>query len=58
MPISIERLGSSTVMTGSGCGSSRLASVSPMVISAMPAIAAISPGPASSASTRSSASVT
>ena len=28
MPISIERLGSSTVMTGSGCGSSRLASVS------------------------------
>ena len=47
MPMVMDRLGSSTVMTGSGRGSSGSASVSPMVISAMPATAAISPGPAS-----------
>ncbi len=57
MPIVIEIDGSSIVMTGSGRGSSGSASVSPMVISAMPAIAMMSPGPADSAGTRSSASV-
>ena len=41
--------GSSTAITGSGCGSSGSAIVSPMVISGMPATAMISPGPASSA---------
>ena len=46
MPIVIEMDGSSIVMTGSGRGSSGSASVSPMVISAMPAIAMMSPGPA------------
>ncbi len=54
----MARLGSSTVITGRGRGSSGSASVSPMVISATPATAAISPGPASAASTRSRASVT
>ena len=58
IPMVMDRLGSSTVMTGSGRGSSGSARVSPMVISAMPATAAISPGPASAASTRSRASVT
>ena len=58
IPIVIERLGSSTVDTGSGRGSSGSASVSPIVTSGRPATATISPGPASSASTRSSASVT
>ena len=57
MPIVTEIDGSSTVMTGSGRGSSRSASVSPIVTSACPATAMISPGPASAASTRSSASV-
>ena len=57
MPTVIEMLGSSMVMTGSGRGSSRSASVSPMVISGMPAMAMMSPGPADSAGTRSSASV-
>ncbi len=58
IPIVIESDGSSTVITGSGRGSSGSASVSPIVTSGMPATAMISPGPASSASTRSSASVT
>ena len=58
MPIVTLREGSSTVITGSGRGSSGSASVSPIVTSGMPATAMISPGPASSASTRSSASVT
>ena len=58
MPIVTDSDGSSTVITGSGRGSSRSASVSPIVTSGMPATAMISPGPASSASTRSSASVT
>ena len=58
IPIVIERLGSSTPMTGSGRGSSGSASVSPIVTSGRPATATSSPGPASSASTRSSASVT
>ena len=57
MPIVIEIAGSSTLMRGSGRGSSTSARVSPMVISAMPAIATMSPGPAFSAVTRSSASV-
>ena len=48
MPIVIERLGSSTRMAGSGRGSSGSARVSPMVTSAKPATATISPGPASS----------
>ena len=58
MPIVTDSDGSSTVITGSGRGSSMSASVSPIVTSAIPAIATISPGPASSAATRSSASVT
>ena len=58
MPSVIDSDGSSTVVTGSGRGSSGSASVSPIVTSGRPAIATISPGPASSASTRSSASVT
>ena len=58
MPISIERLGSSTLITGSGRGSSGSVSVSPMCTSSMPAMAMISPGPASSTATRVSSSVT
>ena len=50
--------GSSTTLTGSGRGSSASAIVSPIVTSGKPASATISPGPASSAGTRSSASVT
>ena len=57
IPSTIESEGSSTVITGSGRGSSGSASVSPIVISSIPATAMISPGPASSAGTRSSASV-
>ena len=45
IPIVIESEGSSTAMTGSGRGSSGSASVSPIVTSAMPATAMISPGP-------------
>ncbi len=58
MPTITDSDGSSTVITGSGRGSARSASVSPIVTSASPARAMISPGPASSASTRSSDSVT
>ena len=58
IPTVTDSEGSSTVITGSGRGSSGSASVSPIVISGMPATAMISPGPACSASTRSSASVT
>jgi hypothetical protein len=57
MPIVIDSEGSSTEITGSGRGSSGSASVSPIVTSSRPARAMISPGPASVASTRSSASV-
>ena len=46
-PIVIDIAGSSTVITGSGRGSSGSASVSPIVTSAIPATAMISPGPAS-----------
>ena len=45
MPIVIEIDGSSTVMTGSATGFSMSASVSPIVISGMPATAMMSPGP-------------
>ena len=58
MPITTDSEGSSTVITGSGRGSSRSASVSPIVMSGSPATAMISPAPASSTGTRSSASVT
>ena len=58
MPIVIESDGSSTLITGNGRGSAGSASVSPIITSGMPATAISSPGPASSASTRSSASVT
>jgi hypothetical protein len=58
IPIVTDREGSSTVITGSGRGSSADASVSPIVISGIPATEMISPAAASSASTRSSASVT
>ncbi len=57
VPIVIEIAGSSTVISGSGCGSFGSARVSPIMISGMPAIAMMSPGPALSAGTRSSASV-
>ena len=58
MPMVTDSDGSSTVMTGSGWGSSASVRVSPIVISGIPATEMISPGPASAASTRSSASVT
>ena len=55
----IEMAGSSTVISGSGRGSSGSARVSPIVMSGMPATATMSPGPAlDSAGLRSSASVT
>ena len=58
MPTVMAKVGSSTVMAGSGRGSSGSARVSPMVTSARPATPAISPGPTSSVGTRSEASVT
>ncbi len=59
-PMVMLMVGSSMVMTGSGRGSSGSARVSPIMISAMPATAMMSPGPApvGGASTRSRASVT
>ena len=48
MPIVIDSAGSSTVITGSGRGSSASASVSPIVMSSKPATATSSPGPAES----------
>ena len=45
IPIVIASLGSSTVITGSGRGSSGSASVSPIVTSGSPATAMSSPGP-------------
>ena len=53
-----DRLGSSMTISGSGRGSSASAIVSPIVIPSIPATAMISPGPAESAATRSSPSVT
>ncbi len=58
IPSVIDRLGSSTVIAGRATGLSTSARVSPIVTSARPAIAQISPGPTSTASTRSSASLT
>ncbi len=58
IPTVMPSAGSSTAITGSGRGSSASAIVSPIVISGMPASAMISPGPASSASTRRSPSFT
>ena len=55
IPMVMARLGSSTRMAGSGRGSSTSVRVSPIVMSANPATATISPGPASSVSTRSRA---
>ena len=52
MPIVMPSAGSSTITGGSALGSSGSASVSPIVISGMPAMATISPGPASSAGVR------
>ena len=49
VPIVIEMAGSSTVIAGSGRTSSGSAIVSPIVMSSMPAIATMSPGPADSA---------
>ena len=57
MPIVIEMDGSSTVINGSGLGFSGSDSVSPMVMSGMPAMATMSPGPAESAGSRSRALV-
>ncbi len=58
MPIVIEIAGSSTWMSGSAIGFSGSARVSPMVISGMPAMATMSPGPADSPGLRSRPSVT
>ncbi len=58
MPMVIDRLGSSTVITGSGRGSSGSAIVSPRLMFSMPETATNSPGPAESTSTRSWFSVT
>ena len=57
VPIVIEMAGSSTWIAGSGRTSSGSASVSPIVISSMPATATMSPGPALSAGKRSRALV-
>ncbi len=54
----IEMAGSSTWMSGSATGFSGSARVSPMVMSGMPAIATMSPGPADSPGLRSRPSVT
>ena len=45
VPMVIEMAGSSTVISGSGRGSSASASVSPIMMSGMPATAMMSPGP-------------
>ena len=57
IPIVTETAGASTVISGSGRGSSASARVSPIMMSLMPATAMMSPGPALAAGTRSSASV-
>ena len=57
VPMVIEMAGSSTVISGSGTGFSASASVSPIMISGMPATAMMSPGPADSAGLRSRPSV-
>ena len=55
MPMVMEIAGSSTVISGRGFGFSGSVRVSPMVMSSIPATATMSPGPASSAGTRSRA---
>ncbi|CAM5655572.1 hypothetical protein SAURM35S_00062 [Streptomyces aurantiogriseus] len=55
--MTMEIAGSSTVISGSGTGFSVSASVSPIMMSGMPATAQMSPGPACSAGLRVSASV-
>jgi hypothetical protein len=57
MPIVMPSAGSSIEIGGSGIGSSGSATVSPIVISGIPASATISPGPASSTSTRRNPSI-
>ena len=57
VPIVIEIAGSSMWIAGSGRTSAGSASVSPIVISGIPATATMSPGPADSAGTRSRARV-
>jgi hypothetical protein len=57
VPMLMEIAGSSMVIGGSGRVSSGSHRLSPMVMSGIPAIAAMSPGPASLAGTRSRASV-
>ena len=57
MPIVMEMAGSSTVMRGSGRGSSRSTRDSPIMMSSMPATATMSPGAAESVDTRSRPSV-
>jgi hypothetical protein len=51
-PKSIAMVGSSIRMGGSGAGRSRSATVSPIAMSSMPAIATMSPAIACSRSTR------
>ena len=58
MPIVIEIAGSSTLISGSATGFSASARVSPIMMSGMPAIATMSPGPACSPGLRSRPSVT
>ncbi|CAM5463012.1 hypothetical protein SCALM49S_03422 [Streptomyces californicus] len=57
VPMVMEMAGSSTVISGSAIGFSGSASVSPIMMSGMPAMAQMSPGPATSAGLRVSASV-
>ncbi|MDP9613271.1 hypothetical protein JOF35_005609 [Streptomyces demainii] len=57
MPMVMEMAGSSTVISGSATGFSGSARVSPIMMSGMPATAQMSPGPATSAGLRVSASV-
>ena len=57
VPRTIEMAGSSTLISGSGIGFSASARVSPIMMSAMPATAMMSPGPALSAGLRSRPSV-
>ena len=58
MPIVIEMAGSSTLIRGSATGFSASARVSPIMMSGMPAMATMSPGPAPSPGLRSRPSVT
>ena len=57
MPIVIEIAGSSTLISGRATGFSASARVSPIMMSGMPAMATMSPGPAQSPGLRSRPSV-